>query len=261
MRAFAFALAISLVLAGPAEAAPSRVASLNLCTDELLLALAAPEQVASVTHLSAQPLESPFWRRALRHHRNDGSLIDVASVRPDLVLDMGGGARDSSRIAERLGIRLLVLPFPQRLTDVEQSIARVAAALGRPEAGRRLLRRIAALRSSVPPAGDAAWLGGGGRSLSADGLGAEWMALAGLRQRPLRGDRLTLEQLIAAPPELLLVSDYRSSQYSLEQRWLTHPLVRRAGATRSIRTDGRAWTCMGPLLIGEIGRLRRVLRQ
>jgi iron complex transport system substrate-binding protein len=260
MRAFAFALAASLVLAGTAEAAPQRVASLNLCTDELLLALAAPEQIASVTHLSAQPLESPLWRRARLHHRNDGSLITVAAVRPDLVLDMGGGARDSSRIAQRLGIRMLVLPFPQRLADVEQSIARVAAALDRRDAGRRLLRAIAALRMSAPPAEDAAWLGGGGRSLAADGLGAEWMALTGLRQRPLRGDRLTLEHLIADPPPLLLVSDYRSGQYSLEQRWLAHPLVRRAGAARSIRTDGRAWTCMGPLLIGEIARLRGLRR-
>ena len=32
---------------------PRRVASLNLCTDELLLLLAAPEQIASVTHLAA----------------------------------------------------------------------------------------------------------------------------------------------------------------------------------------------------------------
>ena len=42
MRAFVFISAISLALAGAAEAAPKRVASLNLCTDELLLLLAAP---------------------------------------------------------------------------------------------------------------------------------------------------------------------------------------------------------------------------
>jgi vitamin B12 transporter len=41
MRVFASLLAASLALAAPADAAPRRVASLNLCTDELLLALAA----------------------------------------------------------------------------------------------------------------------------------------------------------------------------------------------------------------------------
>ena len=58
MRAFVFASAISLALAGAAEAAPRRVASLNLCTDELLLMLGEPGQIVSVTHLAQQPAET-----------------------------------------------------------------------------------------------------------------------------------------------------------------------------------------------------------
>jgi iron complex transport system substrate-binding protein len=83
------------------------------------------------------------------------------------------------------------------------------------------------------------------------------MALAGLRQRPLRGDRVSLETLIASPPALLLRSDYRAGQYSNQQRWLSHPAARYAVNVRTLATDGRRWTCMGPLLIGEIERLRR----
>ena len=200
MRAFAFASAISLVLAGATQAGgaaspPRRVASLNLCTDELLLALAAPGQIASVTHLAQTPAETPLWREARRYRRNDGSLVSVAGLRPDLVLTMGGGARDRVRIAARLGIRTLDLPFPQ--------------------------------------------------------------SLAGLGQRRLRGDRISLEQLLVRPPALLLRSQYRSAQYSSEQRWLTHPLARHTDRSRSIDTDGRLWTCMGPLMIDEIVRLRR----
>jgi iron complex transport system substrate-binding protein len=261
MRAFACALAISLALAEPVAAAPRRVASLNLCTDELLLMLAAPEQIVSVTHLSSEPLESPLWRRARRYHLNDGSLVDATASRPDLVLDMGGGARDSARIGRRLGIQMLVLPFPQNIDDVEQAIARAAIALDRRPAGRALLRRLAGLRESAPDLlVDGAWLGGGGQSFAATGLGAQWMALAGFRQQALPGDRLTLELLAAAPPGRLLVSDYRRGQYSLDQRWLAHPVVRRVGLGRTIRTDGRRWTCLGPLLIDEILRLRRARR-
>jgi iron complex transport system substrate-binding protein len=104
---------------------------------------------------------------------------------------------------------------------------------------------------------DAIWLGGGGRTVPAAGLAAEWMALAGLRQRPLVGDRVPLETLLVRPPAVLLRSDYRAGQYSAEQRWLRHPLAARAKAGRTIVTDGRVWTCMGPLMIGEIERLRR----
>src|SRR5688572_11912690 len=130
MRAFASLLAASLALAAPAEAAtaPRRVASLNLCTDELLLALATPAQIVSVTHLAQDPAETPLWRQARRYRRNDGSLLSVATLRPDLVITMGGGARDRLRIARRLAIPTLDLPFPRTLADVESTIRQVSAA-------------------------------------------------------------------------------------------------------------------------------------
>src|SRR5688572_3773646 len=201
MRVFASLLAISLAVGllgqpTPALAQPRRVVSLNLCTDELLILLADPAQIASVTHLSQSPAETPLWRVARRHRRNDGSLLSVATLRPDLVVTMGGGARDRLRLADRLGIATLDLPFAQSLADVERSILRLAQTLGRPAAGTVLLRRIQALRSTAPTSRiEAIWLGGGGRTVAADGLEAEWMALAGLRQRRIRGDRVPLEEL------------------------------------------------------------------
>ena len=258
MRVFALISAISLALASPVEAAPRRAASLKLCTDELLLLLADPAQIASVTHLSQNPHEHAGWRAARRYPRNDGTLLSVTRVRPDLVLDMGGGGRDTARIAQRLGMRLLNLPYPQRLADIEQAVRTVAEALGRQQAGARALARIDALkRTAAKSPVEAVWLGGGGRSLPAQGLGAEWMALAGLEQRPLRGDRITLEQLLVRPPPILLRSDYRQGQYSGEQRWLRHPLARGTARSRTIITDGRPWTCMGPLMVDEVLRLRR----
>jgi iron complex transport system substrate-binding protein len=259
MRACACILVASLALAGVAEAAPKRVASLNLCTDELLLALAAPGQIASVTHLSQQEAETPLWRQARRFRRNDGSLLSVAGLRPDLVLTMGGGARDRTRIAQRLGVNVVDLPYPSSIADIEQGIATVATALGREAEGRRVLDRIAALKRTRPAtAADTIWLGGGGRSVGAKGIAAQWMRLAGFRQRPLRGDRVSLEQLLVRPPAILLRSDYRSGQYSGEQRWLAHPLAQGTQRSRAIATDGRRWTCMGPLMIDEVRRLRKM---
>jgi len=260
MRVFASLSAISLLVlaASTAAAPPRRVASLNLCTDELVLMLAAPEQIVSVTHLAQQQAETPLWRQARRYRRNDGSLTSAVPMRPDLVVTMGGGARDRLRIAQRLGIRTIDLPFAASLGDLGESIERLSIALGRPARGVALLRRLQALVRSRPPAErDSIWLGGGGRTVAPDGLEAQWMALAGLRQRPLRGDRVSLETLLAEPPSVLLRSDYRQGQYSAGQRWLSHPAARRGRGLRTIATDGRRWTCMGPLLIDEIERLRR----
>lgn len=249
-----------MALAAPAHGQARRVASLNLCTDELLLLLAAPEQIVSVTHLAQDPAETPLWAAARRHAHNDGSLISVAALRPDLVLTMGGGGRDRTRIAERLGMNVLDLPFAATLDDVATSIRLLAAALGRRERGEFVLRGLAGLRASAPRSRrDAIWLGGGGRTVTAGGLEAQWMALAGLQQRAMSGDRVSLETLIARPPAVLLRSDYRQGQYSSGQRWLAHPVADRARAGQTIATDGRLWTCMGPLLIGEVQRLRQEL--
>ena len=262
MRAFVLASAISLAFSGAAAAAPKRVASLNLCTDELLLILAPPGQIVSVTHLSQQQAETPLWEQARRYRRNDGSLLSVAPLKPDLVLTMGGGARDRVGIAQKLRIRALDLPYPQSIKDIERSVSQVAAALGRPHAARAVLAQITALRGTAPPKlRDTLWLGGGGRSVAAEGLAADWMRLAGFRQRRLNGDRISLEQLLSSPPAILLRSEYRSGQYSGEQRWLAHPLVRRARNSRTIATDGRRWTCMGPLMVDEVVRLRQELRR
>jgi iron complex transport system substrate-binding protein len=64
--------------------------------------------------------------------------------------------------------------------------------------------------------------------------------------------------LLVRPPKLILRSDYRIGQYSAEQRWLAHPLARNTGRSRTIASDGRPWTCMGPSILPEIRRLRRV---
>jgi iron complex transport system substrate-binding protein len=262
MRAFACASAISVALSAQtvAPAPPQRVASLNLCTDELLLLLAEPRQIVSVSYLSQLPEESPLWAKARGYPRNDGSLLSVGGLKPDLVLIMGGAGRDRATLAARIGAKVLDLPFPAGLADVEASTIKVAAALGREPRGRAVVAAIERVRRSAPARRlDAIYLSGGGRSVSATGTAAQWMAAAGLRQRALPGDRVELETLLVRPPAVLLRSVYRAGQYSAQQRWLSHPLAARVRGGRTLSTDGRLWTCMGPLLAPEILRLRREL--
>ncbi len=232
------------------------VASLNLCTDEYLLLLARPQEIASVSRLAGDRAESPLWRSARRYPANRGTIEEMIRVRPTLLLTMGGGGRASEALAGRMGMRTLRLASPSSIAGVEANMVQVAAALGDPKRALPWRRRLAALRHSVPAPRDAIYLSVGGLSLAADGLGAEWMRLAGLAQRRLPGGRATIEQLVMEPPTVVLRSDYRAGQMSLGQRWLDHPLARRTSAA-VIPTDGRRWTCAGPLLVEEIERLRR----
>jgi iron complex transport system substrate-binding protein len=231
-------------------------ASLNLCTDEYLLLLAKPQEIASVSFLSQDPQESSLWKTARAYRANRGSLEDVIATKPSLVLTMGGGGRATSLIARRLGIRAIDLRPAASLDDVATNLRKVAAALGEPGRADPWLQRASALRTTAPKSAmDSIWISGGGQSLPVPSVGADWLALAGLRQRPLPGGRVTLETMLVRPPSILVESRYRSGQMSLGSAWLNHPIVRNA-KSRRIVTDGRAWTCMGPLLIGEIERLK-----
>jgi iron complex transport system substrate-binding protein len=122
------------------------------------------------------------------------------------------------------------------------------------------LRRLDRLRRVTPSrTRDTIFLSGDGRSLSEGSAGAEWLKLAGLRQRRLSGSRATLETLLLLPHEVLIESNYRRAQVSSGTAWLNHPIVRRVRARR-LTADGRVWTCMGPLMIPEIERLKAMVR-
>jgi iron complex transport system substrate-binding protein len=251
----------SALVATCASAEPRRVASLNLCTDELVLLLARPDQIASISYLSRDPRESALWQMARLHPSNDGGFLSIAALKPDLIVVMGGGPRDRATLASRIGARLLDLPYPQTIADLQVGIRAMAAALGRVPEGEAIVARIDEARRSAPAAiRDSIFLTGGGRTLSAKGMGAEWLRLAGLRQRPLPGDRISIESLLLQPPRLLIRSNYRAGETSREGAWLDHPALRNIPHARTLATDGRRWTCMGPSLLPEILRLRAAAR-
>jgi iron complex transport system substrate-binding protein len=148
-------------------------------------------------------------------------------------------------------------PYAANLEGVEKNLRMVADAVGNPAAAEPWVAHLKRLVQSIPSAArDTIWISGHGDTLAPDSLGAQWLRLAGYKQRALPGGRATLETLLTSPPKVLVRSNYRSGQMSGGVQWLDHPIVRRAGA-RQIVTDGRPWTCLGPLMIPEIERMRK----
>jgi iron complex transport system substrate-binding protein len=235
-----------------------RAASLNMCSDEYLLLLARPQEIASVSRLSRDPADSSLWRLGQRYPGNRGDLESALRTKPNLLITMGSGGRATTMIAGRMGLKTLDLPFPLTISDVAANMDRVASALGKPSRSSAWKRQLAGLRSERQSSHDAIFLGAGGNSVGARSVEAEWMGLAGLRQRALPGSRATLELLATNPPSVLLRSAYRRTERSLGQTWLDHPLAK-PRTSRILTIDGRPWTCAGPLMLGEVERLRRAL--
>lgn len=245
-----------------AIAAPERVVSLNMCTDELVLLLAEPEQIVSVTHLARDRHEFPFWRTARRYRANDGSIASVAGLRPDLIITMGGLARDRARLAERIGAEILILPYPQTLEDVETAVMQVATALGGEERARRYIGVLRYVEETQPvTSSEAVFLSDGGLSVASGSLDAQWLSLAGAAIPADQAGRVTAEHMLIDPPTTVIRSDYREEQTSRGQFWPGFRFLERSPQTRVISTDGRRWTCSGLSLLPEIMRLRAALAQ
>ena len=241
-----------------AASAAVRAASLNMCADEYLLLLARPEEIASVSRLSRDPADSLLWQLGRRFPGNRGTLESALKTHPNLLITMGGNGRSTGLIAKQMGLKTLDLPFPNSIADVAKNMALLAGALGDDRRAQTWQEKLARLRQSRIPMRDAIFLQSGGGSVGANSVGADWMRMAGLRQRELPGGRASLELLATRPPAVLLRSTYRRAERSLGQAWLDHPLAS-PKTSWIVPVDGRPWTCAGPLMLDEVERLRRAL--
>ncbi len=244
--------------AGGALATPARIVSLNLCTDEYLLLTARPGQIASISRLGADRQESPLAARSHGLATNSGHLGDVLAQQPDLVLTMGASPQDHA-LAERLGVRLVALPYPQSPADVVRQVQQIAGLVGNPAAGAAFAQDVQSLTTTAPAQPiPALMLGGAGLAPAMGGLAAGWLRLAGLQQR--QSGTVAMETLLADPPAILVINRYRPGQVSQPQAWTNHPALARLHSRR-ITTDGRAFLCGGAAMPAEIQRLRGALAQ
>src|SRR5205085_3688901 len=132
---------------------PRRVVSFNICADQLVLALADPQQIAGLSPYAADPMLSVLWQEGARFRRVDWQAESVMPLKPDLVLVGSWDRPVTQRMLVRLGIRVERLDLVDDIATARAEIVRVAALLGHPERGERLLARLDAARArlaSVP---------------------------------------------------------------------------------------------------------------
>jgi iron complex transport system substrate-binding protein len=125
-------LALLLVLALPLGAArPQRVVSQAVGTDELLLALADPGQVAALSHIAHDAQFSPVAAEAKRYPTiRESDAESVLRFRPDLVLATTFTRPETLSLLRRAGVHLVVLDRFDTLEDVYASIQLLGRELG-----------------------------------------------------------------------------------------------------------------------------------
>ena len=119
------ALAGAMASVSLAADRPARIVSLNMCTDELVLRLADPVRIASVTWLSQDPRNANMAEAARRVPANHGLAEEVLGFKPDLVVAFPGGrgTADMVRRARKAGVPAYVFQ-PADVTALPKNTAR-----------------------------------------------------------------------------------------------------------------------------------------
>ena len=132
----AFAAAVILT-----AAPPRRVVSQAVGTDDLLLALAEPTQIAALSHLATDERYAPSFREAARFPTlRNSSAEDILRFRPDLVLVTSYSPSESVVLLRRAGVQVFVLEQYERLEDVYVSLRKLGEILGRSKQAEELIR-------------------------------------------------------------------------------------------------------------------------
>lgn len=239
-----------LLAALPALAqAPQRVVSLNLCTDQLAMLLAAPGQLVSVTALAGDARSSLMFREASGFAQNSAQAEEIYLLRPDLVLASTYSAQQTLDMLRRLGIRVETLPPSASVADVRQAITQVGEWLGAEDRAAALLERFDADLATLPyddngplaATYDANGYTAGRLTLAGDVLRHAGYALMTDRISFDHGGPLPLELLVLNPPELL-VGGTRYEHSSRAEDILDHPVLSSMGTARFTVPD-RDWIC------------------
>jgi iron complex transport system substrate-binding protein len=233
------------------------IVSLNPCLDAILVEIAAPRQVLALSHYSRDPGASSIPAAvAARYGVTGGTAEEVIAKAPDLVLASSFLPQPTRTALERAGLRVATFGSPATVADSLAQVRAVAALAGRPRAGEALAARIAA-----PPGPPGApidtllWQEGelvaGEQTLIADLLRQEGFASHAARRGLGQADRVSLEDVLADPPRVLLVAGDATGQ--------RHPVLdRRMKATTIAPFDPALIYCGGPTIPRARARLRAI---
>src|ERR1043165_5942807 len=145
MRALVFLL--SVVAVAQAAEPPRRVVSFNQCGDQRVLALPDPQQIAGLSPYAADPSLSAAAEKARAFPRLDWQAESTIALGPDLVLIGQNDRPVTKHILRAQGLRLYEIALISDLDAARRQIKDVAALLGHPERGERLLADIDAARA------------------------------------------------------------------------------------------------------------------
>jgi len=239
---------------------PRRIVSTNLCTDQMVLLLAEPGTVASVSFLTADPHESPVAHLTDGIVLNHGQAEEIISLEPDLVVTGRYTTTAAKVLLRRIGYTIIEVDTPSNFAGVREAYLELGAVLGREEQARDLVNslesRFTQLEQRVAGRsfGSVLILDANGFTVGRPSLIDQLLSRIGLVNLAVQmgiGDfgQVTMEAVLLAKPDHMVRMLYRPDAPSLANQTLNHPALLRFLGDQPMISVPQSWVnCGGPYL-------------
>lgn len=265
MRGAHAVIGLALAVSAPSYAAP-RIASINVCTDQLLLSLADANEIAGLSPYAGDARLSWQADKARQFRQLSGGAEDILVLKPDVVVASLFDKRATRELLRRQGVQLAEFARPRSLAEVKAQILKMGAITGHADrADAEVARLDAALaharealadrRARVLALSRRGWVDG------RDSLLGALLREAGLRNAADEiglsdGGFVSLEAIIALRPDLLLVSEAGDRAEDEGTALLLHPALQRFyPPEKRIVIPERLTVCGGVMLADALDRL------
>ncbi len=248
-----------LALAGAAEPMPQRIVSINLCTDQLLLALAAPKQILSLSHLSRDADLSPVAALAQDFAVNHGQGEEILLLKPDLVVSGAFSPQATRQLLQRQGRVVFDLPLASSLAETITYMRSFAKRIGQDAQGEVMSQQLEKQiqDAQAPPAAPrlrALYLDRRGIVAGRGTLMDDLLRVAGFdnaaAQQGIEGwAMLDVERILALQPQVLIVHEPVSIVPDQGSALLQHPaLMLAVPEMMRVRVPRASTLCPAPAL-------------
>jgi iron complex transport system substrate-binding protein len=272
-RPIAVASLAMVGLSAPALAAPlPRIVSMNVCTDQLLLPLADPTQILGLSRFSHDAWQSWAAQDARRYPSLSGGAEDVLVLKPDVVVVSQFDKRSTRELLKAQGLRLAEFSLPRNLDEVKAQIRqmgeivqhgdRAEAEIARLDAAMARAREVVVEKHySVLPVSRRGWVAG------SDNLVSSLLSETGLFNAASElgvggGGLVSLEEIVKAKPDFLLVSEADDRAEDDGSAFLLHPALERFyPPSKRIVIPERLTVCGGVMLADALDVLVKELKR
>jgi iron complex transport system substrate-binding protein len=263
----------TLALPGALSAANlPRIVSMNVCSDQLLLTLADPEQILGLSRFSRDGWQSWAADRARRYPVLSGGAEDVLVAKPDIVVASLFDKRSTRELLKANGLHLAEFTVPRTLDEVKDQIREMGEVVQHPDRARaeiaRLDAAIARARQAatdkhyrVLPLSRRGWVSG------RDSLVSSLLTETGLLNPAGElgvafGGFASMEAIISLKPDFILVSEAGDRAEDDGRAFLLHPALERFyPPEKRIVIPERLTVCGGVMLAEALDVLTAELKR